>query len=125
MMIVEEMNRVLNGVTIQDLQILNGSHFKYPVYVSSACMNNDIMDMDLSVRSYNCLKRAGIQTVGDLVNRIDKEEDLKVFRNLGMKSAKEIMFGIFTYQFSQLSNEGKKPYLEKVLKMNGISVARK
>ena len=120
MLIVEEMNRVLNGITIEDIQILKGTHFKFPVYLSEAYMNNDIMDMELSVRSYNCLKRAGIQTVGDLVNRIDKEDDLKSFRNLGMKSAKEILFGLFTNQFAQLDNDRRKSYMEKVLRMNGI-----
>ena len=44
----------------------------------------NIEDLDLSVRSYNCLKRAGINTVEELVQR-DEEEMMKV-RNLGRKS---------------------------------------
>lgn len=47
-----------------------------------------IEDLDLSVRSYNCLKRAGIQTVHELTQKTE-EEVLKV-RNLGRKSFKEI-----------------------------------
>lgn len=45
-------------------------------------------DLDLSVRSYNCLKRASIQTVEELVNKT--EEDLMKVRNLGKKSFKEV-----------------------------------
>ena len=48
-----------------------------------------IEDLDLSVRSFNCLKRAGIQTVEDLVNKTEGEM-MKV-RNLGRKSFEEVM----------------------------------
>lgn len=47
-----------------------------------------IEDLDLSVRSYNCLKRAGINTVGDLANMT--EDELVKVRNLGRKSLDEI-----------------------------------
>lgn len=47
-----------------------------------------IEDLDLTVRSYNCLKRAGIQTVQELI-QFTEEEVLKI-RNLGRKSFKEI-----------------------------------
>ena len=47
-----------------------------------------IEDLDLSVRSFNCLKRAGIDTVTDLVSR-SEEEMIKV-RNLGKKSLEEV-----------------------------------
>ena len=48
-----------------------------------------IEDLDLSVRSFNCLKRAGIHTVEDLVNKTEAEM-MKV-RNLGRKSFEEVM----------------------------------
>ena len=48
-----------------------------------------IEDLDLSVRSYNCLKRAGINTVEDLVNK--SEEDMMKVRNLGRKSLEEVI----------------------------------
>ena len=47
-----------------------------------------IEELDLSVRSYNCLKRAGINTVEDLTNRT--EEDMMKVRNLGKKSLEEV-----------------------------------
>lgn len=48
-----------------------------------------IEELDLSVRSYNCLKRAGINTVGELIQR--NEEDMMKVRNLGKKSLEEVV----------------------------------
>ncbi len=48
-----------------------------------------IEELDLSVRSYNCLKRAGINTVEDLINKT--EEDMMKVRNLGRKSLEEVV----------------------------------
>lgn len=47
-----------------------------------------IEDLELSVRSFNCLKRAGISTVEDLANK--SEEDMMKVRNLGKKSLDEV-----------------------------------
>lgn len=47
-----------------------------------------IEELDLSVRSFNCLKRAGINTVGELTNKTD--EDMMKVRNLGKKSLEEV-----------------------------------
>lgn len=48
-----------------------------------------IEELDLSVRSFNCLKRAGINTVDDLINTT--EEDMMKVRNLGRKSLEEVV----------------------------------
>ncbi|HHV71042.1 MAG TPA: DNA-directed RNA polymerase subunit alpha [Clostridia bacterium] len=47
-----------------------------------------IEELDLSVRSYNCLKRAGVNTVEELINKT--EEDMMKVRNLGKKSLEEV-----------------------------------
>lgn len=52
-----------------------------------------IEHLDLSVRSYNCLKRAGINTVGELTQKT--EEEMMRVRNLGRKSLKEIKDKLF------------------------------
>jgi len=51
--------------------------------------NSDIADLELSIRAYNCLKRAGYNTVGSIKN-MTPEEGMKV-RNLGRKSYEEVM----------------------------------
>ena len=52
-------------------------------------LETPIEDLDFSVRSYNCLKRAGIHTVADIVNK-SEQEMIKV-RNLGKKSLEEVI----------------------------------
>ena len=47
-----------------------------------------VEDMDLTVRSFNCLMRADIKTVGDLVSKT--EEEIMKVRNLGRKSLDEV-----------------------------------
>jgi DNA-directed RNA polymerase subunit alpha len=80
-------------------------HFQSLVELSTRAMSEDFMierkseeqtrnlekpieDLDLSVRSYNCLKRAGIHTLGELIEKT--EEDMMKVRNLGKKSLKEV-----------------------------------
>lgn len=81
-------------------------HFNLFVDLSDSARNAEIMiekedgmkekvlemsieELDLSVRSYNCLKRAGINTVEDLANKT--EEDMMKVRNLGRKSLDEVL----------------------------------
>jgi len=52
-------------------------------------LETTIEDLDFSVRAYNCLKRAGIHTLQDLVNK--SENDMMKIRNLGKKSLKEVL----------------------------------
>jgi len=86
-------------------KILN-EHLKLFVELSDEARNTEIMvereetikekvlemtieELDMSVRSFNCLKRAGIDTVEDLTNRT--EEDMIKVRNLGKKSLEEVI----------------------------------
>jgi DNA-directed RNA polymerase subunit alpha len=55
---------------------------------ASGILAQPIEEMELTVRSYNCLKREGVQSVGDLVQRT--EEDLLEIRNFGQKSIDEV-----------------------------------
>jgi DNA-directed RNA polymerase subunit alpha len=66
-------------------------------------LNTTIEDLDLSVRSFNCLKRAGIGIVGDLVNRT--EEDMMKVRNLGRKSLEEVKKKLEEYGLSFKTDE--------------------
>jgi len=55
---------------------------------SSKVLDMTIEDLDLSVRSFNCLKRANINTVADLAEKT--EDDMMKVRNLGRKSLEEV-----------------------------------
>ena len=56
--------------------------------ISGTNLEMSIDDLDLSVRSYNCLKRASVNTVGDLVSKT--EDEMMKVRNLGRKSLEEV-----------------------------------
>ena len=62
-----------------------------------------IEELDLSVRSFNCLKRAGINTVEDLVNTT--EDDMMKVRNLGRKSLEEVINKLSAMGLSLEKNE--------------------
>jgi len=57
-----------------------------------------IDELDLSVRSFNCLKRAGINTVEDLIGK--SEEDMMKVRNLGRKSLEEVIAKLNSFGFT-------------------------
>ncbi len=59
---------------------------------SSKALSMSIEDLELSVRSFNCLKRAGINTVEQLCNKTP--DDMMKVRNLGKKSLDEVLFEV-------------------------------
>ena len=62
-----------------------------------------IEELDLSVRSFNCLKRAGINTVEDLINK--SEDDMMKVRNLGRKSLDEVVAKLSSLGFELRAEE--------------------
>jgi DNA-directed RNA polymerase subunit alpha len=62
-----------------------------------------IEELDLSVRSFNCLKRAGINTVEDLINK--SEDEMMKVRNLGRKSLEEVMAKLDSLGFTLTKEE--------------------
>lgn len=66
-------------------------------------LDTPIDDLQLSVRSYNCLKRAGIDTVADIISRT--EHDMMKVRNLGKKSLDEVVAKVKSLGLSFKSSE--------------------
>ena len=62
-----------------------------------------IEELELSVRSYNCLKRAGISTVEDLANK--SEADMMKVRNLGKKSLDEVINKLHSLELNFASDD--------------------
>jgi len=71
--------------------------------VKEKILDLTIDELDLSVRSFNCLKRAGINTVEDLINK--SEEDMMKVRNLGHKSLEEVIAKLASYGFTLKKEE--------------------
>ncbi len=62
-----------------------------------------IEELELSVRAYNCLKRANIYTVGDLLKKTERE--LMDIKNFGKKSAEEVIERLRAYGFTMAAGE--------------------
>ena len=62
-----------------------------------------IEELDLSVRAFNCLKRAGVDTVADLISK--SQEDMMKVRNLGKKSLEEVLNKLDELGFALSSDE--------------------
>ena len=86
-----------------------GTNIKVRIGYSKSACNVSIDEMYLSVRSHNALRRAGIQTIGDLIEWLN-EGTLKNIRNLGAKSFREIQTKILVYGFERLSEKEKEEF---------------
>lgn len=124
--VAKEMNKYLKDITIQELISKRKDMFHYKVKFNKIELANDIDALNLSQRSYNCLKRAGIYTIGDLINNYDTKpgetsrSQLRKIRNLGSKSAEEIIMNLFYYHFMILPEADRAAYMEQLLQENPI-----
>jgi len=73
---------------IPEEEVTDGTFTEVVEDSNAKIMDMTIEDLDLSVRSYNCLKRAGINNVSELVQK--SEDDMMKVRNLGRKSMEEV-----------------------------------
>lgn len=74
-------------------QEIKNQESKFKNTIKELTKNGDVPidDLMLSKRAYNCMRRAGIRTVSELLEKIQTEEDFKKFRFLGKKTKKEII----------------------------------
>lgn len=82
---------------------VDGTFAEEPDDEGTKTMEMTIEDLDLSVRSFNCLKRAGINTVAELVQK--SEDDMMKVRNLGRKSLEEVKKKLIELGLSLRENE--------------------
>ena len=82
------------SLSFQDVDETTQKNSKYDVAIE---------DLDFSVRTYNCLKRAGINSIGDLIAR--SEDEMMKVRNLGKKSLEEVIAKLHDMELSLLMSE--------------------
>ena len=94
------------------------------MYMEIITVDEDADELEFSVRSNNSLRRAGIHTVGELVEECCAKPDttsrkqLQRYRNLGRNSADEILIKLFYYQFSILPESRRKEYMRRIAEAN-------
>ena len=105
----------LDGVQLREK---HGSSFKFRMHMTQSMSDTSLEALDLGVRAYNSLKRAGYNTIGDVVDAISSGSDLKSIRNCGKTSVREIMEHLFLYQYNSLPESKQDDYLIEVVQMN-------
>jgi DNA-directed RNA polymerase subunit alpha len=83
---IEHLNIVAD---LNEISNQNNLMTEKPIDTITKTLETPIEEIEFSVRAYNCLKRAGIHTIQDLVNK--KETEVTKIRNLGKKSLKEVI----------------------------------
>jgi len=75
-------------------------------WIPERIAETNIEELDLSVRAFNCLKRAGITKVGEILERLDRdEEELLAIRNFGQKSLDELKLNLEAKGFWPLEKD--------------------
>ena len=94
-----------------------GRNINVSLWFSVTACDAGIEQLELSVRSYNALRRAGIETVSQLVVGFN-EGRIKSVRNLGAKSYREIQTRILVYGFEQLTEKEKRHFILDLVEKN-------
>ena len=110
---------ILSRIDGVEIRRRHGAKFRFRFYLTPSMAAANIEMLELSVRSYNSLKRAGFGTIGALAEAVAGEENtLSRIRNCGKKSAEEIMARLFAYQYDQLKPEKRDAYLLETVLLN-------
>ncbi len=114
----QTLSQIIEQVTGDRIHEKRGGKFFFKFYLNSRMSETPIETLDLSVRAYNSLKRAGFGTIGDLAEAIASGTDISKIRNCGAKSCREIMERLFLYQYSCIPQDKKTSYILEVVQMN-------
>ena len=94
-----------------------GKSVKVSVPFSKKACDTEVDNIEFSVRAMNALKRAGLFTIGDIIDCITREE-LSRIRNLGKKTVNEIQTRILSYGYERLTENEKKRFFCEVVDNN-------
>lgn len=114
----QTMKTIFREITDYDLRERKGGRFVFDFYITQKSKETDIDALDLSVRAYHGLKRAGYNTIGELAEAICSGTDIRRIRNCGSKSYSEIMERLFLYNLSNVSESRREKYISDTVARN-------
>lgn len=114
----QTLSQIIEQITGDRVHEKKGGKFFFNIYLNSRMSDTPIEALDLGVRAYNSLKRAGYGTIGDLAEAIAGGTEISKIRNCGSKSCREIMEKLFLYQYSVLPQEKRTKYILEVMELN-------
>ena len=86
---------------------------KFPCFLGESKMEID--SLELSTRSYSALRRAKINTIGELVS---KAKDVKNLKGIGEKSQNEILEKLFIFQYRAIPQNKRADFINQVIKQS-------
>jgi DNA-directed RNA polymerase alpha subunit len=114
----QTLSQIIERITGDRIHEKKGGKFFFKIYLNSKMSETPIEALELGVRAYNSLKRAGYSTIGDLAESIASGTEISKIRNCGSKSCREIMEKLFLYQYSLIPQEKKANYILEIVQMN-------
>ena len=119
----EIVNELLNSVDrnglVTTLYGVFGRSVKVSIPFSQRACDMSIDDIDFSPRANNSLKRAGIFTIGEIIDLIADDGLIRI-RNLGKKTQNEIKTRIMVFGYERLNEKDKKYFFYDVIERNAI-----
>ncbi|WP_026653310.1 DNA-directed RNA polymerase subunit alpha C-terminal domain-containing protein [Butyrivibrio proteoclasticus] len=112
------LSQIIEQITGDRVHEKKGGKFFFNIYLNSKMSETPIETLELGVRAYNSLKRAGYSTIGELAEAISSGTEISKIRNCGAKSCREIMEKLFLYQYSALPQEKRVGYVKEVVELN-------
>lgn len=97
-----------------------GKEIRVELPLDRDLLHQSITELSLSVRSYNALMRAHVETVEGLANAIMTEPGIQSIRNLGKTSACEIKTVLLTEAYSRLNDSRKLEFWNRAAEVNGL-----
>lgn len=117
--VLELYESIKNNGLVETINAVFGQRVKVAIAFTKSSCETEIDFLDFSVRAVNSLKRAGLFTVGEVVDCIINEEISKI-RNLGKKTENEIRTRILSFGYDRLSERGKKAFLLDLVERNCV-----
>lgn len=118
----KEVMEILGQMDIdEELMMLTGDKIRLGMFTTPKMRETDIAELDLSVRSFNCLRRSGKNTIGDIIAIVRQEggdDNLGKIRNCGTESQDEIMQKLFVWDYRHLTEWWQKAFLQEIRKRN-------
>ena len=121
----QTLSKVIEEMTGACLHDSKSGKFYFNFYLNGKMSETPIEALDLGVRAYNSLKRAGYMNIGDLAEAIASGVEISKIRNCGKKSCREIMEKMFLYQYSALPQEKRKAYINEVILLNQVKMGER
>lgn len=113
-----KIKEIFNSIEGVDLHDKKGGTFHYTLATNKQMRDQDIDVLELSVRSYHCLKRANINTIGDIIEYVESGQDLRHIRNCGMRSVAEIKENLFIWYFMTIPKDKQAQFVMDTIERN-------